>query len=436
MAAEAEVETARASLAGILGREVDLAPTMDAVGALGPAVDAASASLAAATTALHTVRARIGEGRPADAADALEGTALAVAAVDAVAARRAAFLDAATSVLTPATEALAAQSGSSAYRALVRLARDCDGLIVTRRRRAATDAVRAEYAAALRDIERAKLAVFNAKFAGMNDEIKRWWQLLRPDEPVEFHRAAPRGQGRRAMSLEAVLHGKNEEHVVRDALGILSDSQLNALGLSAFLARASLQGIPLIVLDDPVQSGDEAHRDTFIDYVVPALLDADFQVIVTTFDHSFRSLLAKATPVDGFQVDLDEPTLGSVVVLGTHSAAALLNEAKAFLQEGQSLRAAGAWKLRVAAEAVAKEILVSRRSAAGERASLADYAKWTLEKLVPELKPHLTDDKDQRWWNMISERLSPGSHDDAPPERATLRLVYNGLKVALKTNGS
>lgn len=436
MAAEAEVERARASLAGILGREVDLAPTMDAVGALGPAVDAASASLAAATTALHTVRARIGEGRPADAADALEGTALAVAAVDAVAARRAAFLDAATSVLTPATEALAAQSGSSAYRALVRLARDCDGLIVTRRRRAATDAVRAEYAAALRDIERAKLAVFNAKFAGMNDEIKRWWQLLRPDEPVEFHRAAPRGQGRRAMSLEAVLHGKNEEHVVRDALGILSDSQLNALGLSAFLARASLQGIPLIVLDDPVQSGDEAHRDTFIDYVVPALLDADFQVIVTTFDHSFRSLLAKATPVDGFQVDLDEPTLGSVVVLGTHSAAALLNEAKAFLQEGQSLRAAGAWKLRVAAEAVAKEILVSRRSAAGERASLADYAKWTLEKLVPELKPHLTDDKDQRWWNMISERLSPGSHDDAPPERATLRLVYNGLKVALKTNGS
>lgn len=434
-ATEAEVETARTSLARILDREVDLTPTMAAASALGPVVDAARASLAAATTAVKAVRARIDEGRPAETANAVDATAVAVAHVDEVAAHRAAFLDAATAVLTPAREALATQSGSSAYRALVRLARDCDGLIVARRRRAATDAVRAEYAAALRDIERAKLAVFNAKFAGMSDEIKRWWQLLRPDEPVEFHRAAPRGQGRRAMSLEAVLHGKGDERVVRDALGILSDSQLNALGLSAFLARASLQATPLIVLDDPVQSGDEAHRDTFIDYVVPALMDAGLQVIVTTYDHGFRSLITKLYAPDSFQVDLDDPTLGSVIVPGTHSAAALLNEAKGFIQEGQSLRAVGASRLRVASEAVAKEILVAKRGAKAERASLADYTKQSLDKLLPELNKHL-DEKDGRWWSTVPERLSPGSHDDAPPERQTLKAVYDGLKTSLKRHGA
>ena len=426
------IAEATATLSLILGTEVDLCAAMHAATELRASAGLATTAIDTAAVAMTKIEELAHEGRAAPTDEFERAAAAAVDAVAVVAARRSEFVAAAKVVLMPAREALDAQVGTSAYRALVRLVRDCDGLTFARRRSVAVAQVRAEYTAALRDIERAKLAVLKAKFVGMSDEIKRWWDLLRPDEPVAFHRAAPRGQGLRAMSLEASLKGSEDVEEIRDALGILSDSQLNALGLSAFLARACLQQTPFIVLDDPVQSGDEAHRDTFIDHVVPALLDAGLQIIVTTFDHSFRSLLTKAYALDGFQVDLDEPTTGSVIVHGTHSAAALLNEAKGFLQEGQSLRAAGAWKLRVAAEAVAKEILVKRRTETGERASLADYAKWTLEKLVPELQQHLDEDKARRWWSMLSERVSPGSHDDAPPERATLKIVYDGLKVALR----
>ena len=56
--------------------------------------------------------------------------------------------------------------------------------------------------------------------------------------------------------------------VERDALGVFSDSQLNALSLAAFLARCRLQRTPFVVLDDPLQAGDDEHRPTFIDYVI------------------------------------------------------------------------------------------------------------------------------------------------------------------------
>ncbi len=430
-----DIETARTNLARVLDAGVDIAAPVAAAVALRTAASEAVASLDVALDAAGACASSVRGGRPAETDLVSTSAGQAVEKVEALLARRAEFLELAGTVLTPAKNAIDAQTGNSAYRSLVRLARSPETLATDRRRSATTQTVRSEYEAASRDIDRAKLAVFNEKFEGMSDEIKRWWQLLRPDEPVEFHRAAPRGQGRRAMSLEAMLHGKADAYVIRDALGVLSDSQLNALGLSAFLARASLQRTPFIVLDDPVQSGDEAHRDTFIDYVVPALMDSGLQVIVTTFDHGFRSLLTKAHSLDGFQVHLDDPSHGSVIVKGTHSAAALLNEAKGFIKDGQSLRAIGATRLRVAAEAVAKEILVTARTALGERASLADYAKWSLEKLLPKLNEHLSD-REQRWWSTVSERLSPGAHDDAPPERQTLKTVHEGLKRSLKADRS
>lgn len=359
---------------------------------------------------------------------------LAVVAVENLASERTRYIAEAGTVLTPVKERLAEQTGTSAFAALIRIARDPGPLAMAMRRRHAIGVVRGEYEAAKRDIDRAKLAVFSAKFDSMSQEIVRWWALLRPDEPVRFHRAAPRGQGRRAVSLEAILDADGDESIVRDALGVLSDSQLNALGLSAFLARASFQRTPLLVLDDPVHSGDEAHRDTFIDLVVPELLSSGFQVLITTFDYTLNKVLTGAQALDGFRISLDDAAAGSVVVKGTHTADALLAEAKQFIHEGQASRATGAGRLRVAAEAVAKEILVAKRVALGERASLADYAghAWTLDKLVARLQEHLTDDRERRWWTTVSPRLSPGAHEDAPPERNTLRLVYRGLKTSLK----
>lgn len=318
------------------------------------------------------------------------------------------------------------QVGTSGWDALLRLGKTPESTVAELRRRHAVTRAKKEFADAHAAIDRAKLAVFRDKFAEMSDEILKWWNRLRPDEPVLFERAEPRAGGRRFVDLKAKLSagGIVEE---RDALGIFSDSQLNALGLAAFLARAILQGAPFVVLDDPVQAGDDEHRDTFIDIVLPALVDAGLQVIVTSHDSQMRTLLSNVHPVDGFTVTLDEPEKGTILIKGTDTAEALLNEAKGFIKETPSLRATGAHKLRVAAERVAKEVLVQKRQEVGERASLGDYKKWALEKLVPKLCDVLDDDREKGNWRNVSPRLSPGAHDDAPPAKNTLKTVRDQL---------
>jgi hypothetical protein len=72
--------------------------------------------------------------------------------------------------------------------------------------------------------------------------------------------------------------------VTREALGVYSDSQLNALGLSIFLARTELLGTHVLVLDDPIPGSDPEHRLTFVQNTLGELLHAGVQVVVTTFD--------------------------------------------------------------------------------------------------------------------------------------------------------
>jgi hypothetical protein len=145
-----------------------------------------------------------------------------------------------------------------------------------------------------------------------------------------------------------------------------------------------------------------------------------------------RTLMSNAHALDGFTVTLDEPHKGTVVIKGTDTAEALLDEAKGFIRDTPSLRDTGAQKLRVAAERVAKEILVQKRVENGERVSLGDYRKHTLEKLVPKLCEVLPDDKEKGMWKNVSPRLSPGAHDDAPPAKNTLRTVRDQLLTSHK----
>jgi hypothetical protein len=424
---EQQHREAQTAVTSVLGDDAaSLSPTRAAVGALAERRDELRRTAADAVQAVQAAINAVREGAMVDAAGLAAAVAEAEARVAPTVAAREVQVEAASAVLVPLRTALDQQVGTSSANAVLRLGKDIDGLLMALRERYATTIARAEYTAALKDIEKAKLAVFNAKFEAMSDEISRWWDVLRPNEPVAFHRAAPRGTGRRLVALEAKLRADGHE-VVRDALGVLSDSQLNALGLAAFLARAVLQETPLVVLDDPLQSGDDEHRDTFIDLVVPELLDAGLQVVITTYDSQLKRLLTNAQTLDGFTVSLDDPTDGTVVVKGTDTAEALLKEAKSFLKDTPSLRETGAGKLRTAGERVAKEILVVKRTAQGERASLADYAKQSLEKLVPQLLEHLPDDREQGKWRNVSPRLSPGAHDDEPPAKNTLQLVYQQL---------
>ena len=52
----------------------------------------------------------------------------------------------------------------------------------------AGDALKKEFAKAVRDIDRAKEQVLNDKFSGLSKEVQDWWERLRPEEPSFFLR--------------------------------------------------------------------------------------------------------------------------------------------------------------------------------------------------------------------------------------------------------
>lgn len=79
-------------------------------------------------------------------------------------------------------------------------------------------------------------------------------------------------------------------HKVSPPQRIVSESQLNALGLSYFLAHAksSQSDWRTIVLDDVVNSFDSDHRKGVADLLADEF--ADWQVIILTHDHAFFSM--------------------------------------------------------------------------------------------------------------------------------------------------
>ena len=225
--------------------------------------------------------------------------------------------------------------------------------------------------------------------------------------------------------------------VERDLLGVFSDSQLNALGLAAFLARTKVQESPLIVLDDPLQAGDADHRLTFVAYVLEALLDAGVQVMILSFDEMTSKTIHnryESLPVDGFVVTMENPATGSVIAKTSDTAEALLQQASIHLgSDHVAVRRAGSQAIRVAAERLAKEIIIKERTANGETATLEDYVGQTLGPLITDLTPYLTDPADRGKWKTINIAASPGQHDSSVPTRTDLKVAHGDLKKFHKT---
>ena len=95
--------------------------------------------------------------------------------------------------------------------------------------------------AAERRLREAAAQVLDNRFNAMSDTILAWWSSIRPEELVDFAGIRRRAGGATFVNLVAALHpDPGAPPVERDALGVYSDSQLNALGLSIFLARNEL----------------------------------------------------------------------------------------------------------------------------------------------------------------------------------------------------
>lgn len=306
---------------------------------------------------------------------------------------------------------------------------------------AAYRVVQKELDEAIREIDRAKAEVLDDKFNELSDEILRWWNLLRPSESTSFHGVERGGTGRRFIDLKARLSKVDDsgaQDVLRDAVAVFSDSQLNALGLSAFLARSVREGTGFVVLDDPIPASDEEHRAFFIDQVLCELVQSGIQVILLTHDERMwkdTQERYKHLGLDTFIVRLVDPETGAVIECRSDTLDAMLARAAPYVSNpNPDIRKIAARALRDAAERFCKLMLVRDRQAKGDSsANVSDYDGKTLGELIPKVEPLLTKDPSHLGkLRVIGQRLNPGSHDHQLPPVGDLSRCLGDLRYLRK----
>jgi AAA domain-containing protein len=123
------------------------------------------------------------------------------------------------------------------------------------------------------------------------------WNDLRADAGGKFSEISippARGKGYKLeFGVKAVLSDGTGDTEV-DALRVFSESQVNVVGIAAYVTRAAALGHTLIVLDDPVQSMDEEHFKSLAGKLIPKLIDQGCQVVVLTHSDSFARDLSHA----------------------------------------------------------------------------------------------------------------------------------------------
>lgn len=295
--------------------------------------------------------------------------------------------------------------------------------------------------AAERALREAAGAVLDGRFAQMSTTITGWWATIRPEELVGFGGIKRRAGGALYVNLVAALRAElGSDPIERDALGVYSDSQLNALGLSIFLARTELLGSPIVVLDDPIPGSDPAHRLTFVQNTLGRLLDSGVQLVLTTFDskladwaqanHDWRGLAA-------YELNLLNAVAGTEPTQTSDTFSRLLLEAEENLNAPTPRgRRAACGSYRSAAERLAKQIVATGRTHDGQPTSVddVDSEASVLGQLVPLVNGYALDNAEKGQWRTFANVLNPGNHDDDVPSTPDLKQVRGNLRKIAKNH--
>jgi hypothetical protein len=289
----------------------------------------------------------------------------------------------------------------------------------------------------LREIDAGNGKVADEKFDDLSESVKKWWEHLRPGEPVFFNAVQRRSaKARRTIDLKVGLSAKEDRSnpLFRDAVAVFSQSQLHCLGLALFLARAVQEGTGFVVLDDPVLTSDDDFRPNFASTVIENLLAANMQIIVVTQDHGCWKDIGHRW---GFrnaaqlQIIRDHPVLGSEIRNQNDGLATMIAKAHPFIQsQDPEQRKQGAIQIRDSIERFAKELLVRELRANGHTlSSITDYDGQNFGNFSAQVYALLTIDPSHPGkLRSAYTYVTPGPHDDTPPSTGQLKSAIGELK--------
>lgn len=341
---------------------------------------------------------------------------------------------------TSLNQVLDRHSDTMGWEDFLELSQDRERLRTVLIESAARKSIRDELELAITEIDRAKEAVLDDKFADYSALIQVWWERLRPNESTFFSEVKPRKRTKRTIDFKAGLSVNQDRSApqVSDVIAVFSQSQLHCLGLAMFLARAEHEGLGFIILDDPVLSSDEDYRVHFNSTVLSELLEIPIQVVVLTQDHdTWEELEARFRHVNisNAQLYVENPSEGTVIDNTSDELLAKISRAKSLARGGhpQSRKECGI-HLRDAGERFCKEMLVNAELKKGNTmSSLTDYDEKTLEWLCPRIEPLLDQDPSHGGkLEVFRNTVNNACHDNSPPSNAEMTMACGELRYLVK----
>ena len=290
---------------------------------------------------------------------------------------------------------------------------------------------------ALKEIDSCNGKVADEKFSDMSNEVKKWWNYLRPDEPTFFDAVQRRStKARRTVDIKVGLSANEDQSnpKFRDAIAVFSQSQLHCLGLSMFLARTVQEKASFIILDDPVLTSDDDFRPNFTSTVIENLINEGIQVIVLTQDHSsWKDIGHRWSHLDDiqFQIVRNDPVLGTEIRNQNDGLATMIAKAQPFIKSHDpEQRKDGAVRIREAIERFGKEVLVKKRRKEGDSmASITDYDGKNFGEFSNLVYVLLAKDPSHPGkLKAAYSYVTPGPHDDTPPPSAQLSIALGDLR--------
>ncbi|WP_254205901.1 AAA family ATPase [Nocardia alni] len=288
--------------------------------------------------------------------------------------------------------------------------------------------------AELRTVRRAEDWLKSAA-AGLRDErmaplaehARTIWRGLRQQSNVDL--GVIRLQGNAGASRKVLLDVTVDD-ADGTALGVMSQGELHALGLSLFLPRATVPDSPFgfVLIDDPVQAMDPAKVDGLA-RVLAAVAHSGRQVVVFTHDErlteAVRRLRLGATVLD---VQRRERSAVEVRV-SEDPVRRYLSDANALLRTRQLPRA------------IAAELVVTCCRSAIEAAALARSRRGLLADGIDHREVQRRVDAARTTWEKVSlavfgdpdrvDDLNDRLDHDAPWARAVLRDAAAGAHIRI-----
>lgn len=196
--------------------------------------------------------------------------------------------------------------------------------------------------------------LFNAR----GREISYWYDKMNPGANVRYCRMEAATD---SLTLWAQSFG-----VDMSAVACLSQCQLNCLGLSVNLMRATSPNTPFsfIMLDDPVQSMDEDHCETLIIEIMKELIETK-QLQVIVLSHT-KGLIDKMRETYYSRLPLSlmisEFNSNGPVVLSAETLSDILNHAKKYADGNEANRRLAVKIIRRAVESLIREVCLKNNS--------------------------------------------------------------------------